>query len=391
MKKHRLLYLAVTVAALIMYIVADCGEALAFLCVILIIPVVTFAMQCIAMGGIRINCKVIKSCRVGKILPITFTLERKSRLILGVVRAEAVFENLLFSESENIELNFQPEEDKRMTFTYLFYTKESGAVRFSVSGIECYDLLGLFRWYRSADIEEEIKVYPPELSLRAELSLRPESKEFGDLYDYNRRGQDVSEVAGLREYVSGDPVRSIHWKLSGKMGKMIVREFGYPSNYNTLILYEMTKNAGDRQISNKCNDAVLALTTSLSRSLIEMGLEHNVGRIYMRELQTIPVNSQSTYEQMADQLLYMQIPERENGINTAFLFLRGNFRNEYTKIIYITSVYDGEALKRISETADLIVIHVAEGKEIGYAKGLGYTVIPVDADTYQKSMHNIVL
>ena len=39
----------------------------------------------------------------------------------------------------------------------------------------------------------------------------------------SRRGNDPGEVRAIREYVPGDPVRNIHWKLSEKTDKLLVK------------------------------------------------------------------------------------------------------------------------------------------------------------------------
>ena len=38
-----------------------------------------------------------------------------------------------------------------------------------------------------------------------------------------RKGQS-GELIGLRTYAKGDPLRSIHWKVSAKQGRLVVRE-----------------------------------------------------------------------------------------------------------------------------------------------------------------------
>ncbi len=391
MWKNRILYVIIVFAALVSYIMADRSEALVFLCVLLVIPLTVLFIQVFAMRSISIRCDVKATCRTGTSTPVVFTLVKNNKMPLGIVHVNVIFNNIMFAEKKVVSLNLQPGEEKTMVFEYHFFAGDCGALKICVSNADYYDMLGLFKWRRTVSIEKEVRVYPPELHLNTKLSRRPETKSFGELYDQYKKGQDVSEVADLRDYVDGDSMSSIHWKLSGKLDRMIVREFGSPSNYNTLILYEMMKMSKGSHISNSCNNGVLALTTALSYSMMEMGLEHNVGRIYMRELQTVPVNSFRTHEQMAENLLYIPIQKEDNGGNTSYIFLRGNYRNKYTKIIYITPTYDEDSLKQIADEADLMVIHVVEGKNLEYVTRMDYTVIPVNVDNYQDSIYNIVL
>ena len=38
-----------------------------------------------------------------------------------------------------------------------------------------------------------------------------------------KKGYDFSEVTGIREYIPGDKLQNIHWKLSAKKDILMVR------------------------------------------------------------------------------------------------------------------------------------------------------------------------
>ena len=255
--------------------------------------------------------------------------------------------------------------------------------------MKCYDHLGIFCWTRPGASQKEVLVYPAQLQLNTQLLRRPETIISGELYDQNRKGQDVSEVSGLREYEKGDSLGSIHWKLSSKIDTLVVREFGYPANYNILVLYNVMAIFGENEISNQRNDAVLAFTSALSRSMVERNLEHNVG-CAAGELQDFPVYSLATCEQMVLNLLCRPVHEK-NGRDSLYRFLQTDIRRKYTKIIYITPEYEESAARQLSRELDLTIIQVNQDDGKEYMATEGYSVIPVDAETYQKKAYNIVL
>ena len=41
-----------------------------------------------------------------------------------------------------------------------------------------------------------------------------------------KKGDDRSEIYGIREYADGDTVRNIHWKLTSSQNRLMVKEFG---------------------------------------------------------------------------------------------------------------------------------------------------------------------
>lgn len=391
MWRYRIPYLAVICAAATAYVLADRSEALFFLVILILLPLLSALLEHFALKSLSLSCRLKGSCRLGQKMGIRFRVKRKHALPLGAICMDVLFDNRLFREKQKVELVLCSGESRDMTFYYRYSGDNCGRVRVTAGDIACYDVLGLFCWKKKIDLEEDFVIYPPELSLHMELSRRPETKNVGELYDPYKKGQDVNEVSNLREYAPGDALHSIHWKLSSKMDKLIVREFGYPSNYNTVILYEVMKESSAGPIHNQCNNAVLALTVNVSYGLMERNVKHNVGRVFEGKVQTVPVQSVSAHELMEAGLLAMPMAEQGNLAGTVDIFLTENSKNEYTKVIYITPVYEEGALKPLVQAVDLTVIHVLRGKNVGYTASADYTIIPVDADTYQEHLHSMVI
>jgi len=61
---------------------------------------------------------------------------------------------------------------------------------------------------------------------KAHRSGREDGRLQDRSYADERYESDPSVTCGIREYIPGDSIRSIHWKLSEKTGKTMVREYG---------------------------------------------------------------------------------------------------------------------------------------------------------------------
>jgi len=81
----------------------------------------------------------------------------------------------------------------------------------------------------------------------------------------------------------------------------------------------------------------------------------------------------------------------KNGRDSLYRFLQTDIRRKYTKIIYITPEYEESAARQLSRELDLTIIQVNQGDGKEYMATEGYSVIPVDAGTYQKKAYNIVI
>ena len=120
MWKHRIWYLAVVIAALISYLAADRQEPLVLLCVLVLTPFFSAVLQWTAMGEIHVECDVLGTCRMGQEISVCFDLHRKSRMPLGTVQMQVVFENVLYGDKRAAWVWLQPSEQKDMKFVYLF-------------------------------------------------------------------------------------------------------------------------------------------------------------------------------------------------------------------------------------------------------------------------------
>ena len=74
-----------------------------------------------------------------------------------------------------------------------------------------------------------------------------------------------------------------------------------------------------------------------------------------------------------------------------YRFLQEDIRQKYTKLIYITPDYEESSARQLSRELDLTIIQITQGSGKEYMATHGYSVIPVDTDTYQKKAHNIVI
>jgi uncharacterized protein (DUF58 family) len=96
-----------------------------------------------------------------------------------------------------------------------------GVFREADAGLLSRFPIGLFRKYRRATVASDIVVFPvPEASAVADVP--PEDARGGRPHPH-RRGSGA-EIRTLRDFVSGDDPRDLHWKQSARMRRWIVRE-----------------------------------------------------------------------------------------------------------------------------------------------------------------------
>lgn len=97
-----------------------------------------------------------------------------------------------------------------------------GTVRCEAVRVRRMDLLGIF-WLPMPPVKPvEVLLMPEKIPFAGELRAAVPAP---DPAGAAGRGTGRGEWTGVRGYREGDPLREIHWKLTARTGKMVVREY----------------------------------------------------------------------------------------------------------------------------------------------------------------------
>lgn len=156
----------------------------------------------------------------------------------------------------------------------------------------CYDYLGLFRFRLKGLFPGVVFVRPypvnieptPDLSRYLARSWRP------------KPGGGFGENHELRLYRPGDNLQQIHWKLTAKTGKLILRETVEPDS--SLVLLKLDLMGTEAEIDEK-----LGKLLWLSGYLLDSGIRHEIRALTGSGLQMWPVRETADTHRALDALL----------------------------------------------------------------------------------------
>ena len=243
----------------------------------LALPFVSLLLSLPGMATLRVRLLlqgeegVLARTRKGASLPLSIEASTPWPLPSGQVRLRLTVENTLTGtrtqERLVLALGGQP-----LVLEHALTSPACGLVTCTVSRVWASDLLGLFSLPvpmkgrgRSAAF-----FYPractPALSLRPQQN--PDSE--GERYSLTKPGDDLSELFGLRDYRQGDKLSRIHWKLSQKTGRTLVKEPSLPLADSLLFLLDLNGQGEEA-------DALLDVFATLSGFLIQQEAAHRVG------------------------------------------------------------------------------------------------------------------
>jgi len=109
-------------------------------------------------------------------------------------------------------------------------TDRSGVLFCTLTRVRVYDYLGLFGLPMRGSRNLRIVVEPKPLPIPNQ-----EEADADSVFSWKPKNGGFSENHELRLYVPGDSLRQIHWKLSAKTGKLIIREPMIPDMGKVLV------------------------------------------------------------------------------------------------------------------------------------------------------------
>ena len=109
-------------------------------------------------------------------------------------------------------------------------TDRSGVLFCTLTRVWAYDYLGLIGLPLRGQRKFRVVVEPKPLPIPNE-----EDADADNVFAWKPKSGGFSENHELRLYVPGDSLRQIHWKLTAKTGKLIIREPMIPDPGNVLV------------------------------------------------------------------------------------------------------------------------------------------------------------
>ncbi len=195
-------------------------------------PVLILLFSLPAMLTMRLTLETPPSVTRGEKGELRLRFSARSFLPVGAMRLQISAKNRFTGKMVNYTPRYY--NLRRGSASFAIPTDACGALLIQVQRWECRDLLGLLRIGKRCPSPVVCVVMPVphepepmvdfEAALQTQTRLRP------------KYGGGFAEEHELREYRPGDMSNSIHWKLSSKADKLIVREAQEEANKDIFVV-----------------------------------------------------------------------------------------------------------------------------------------------------------
>lgn len=215
---------------------------------------------------------------------------------------------------------------RSITLNYRLRCPRRGYHRIGPLLMESGDLFGLQRRFRSGRNQDYVAVLPTVAYIDTfnVAARRPQ----GPVRTSNRVYEDPTRIAGIREYVPGDPMNRVHWKATARTGQLFVKTNEPATVIGGTLILDLHKDSyfppEDRERLME-----LAITTTASIGYLlqmsgeQLGMLTNardaaeVARFEVKSKQTLSrqdANNSIEGEAQSDRLSPVQVPTTRSTI-----------------------------------------------------------------------------
>ena len=156
------------------------------------------------------------------------------------------------------------------TISLPFEFQVRGLYEIGVESIIFYDFLRLFSIKRRINKVGSVVIGPRDLAEGFPVHTANQEQE-NTVIAGGQETRNGGDISGIRDFNENDTLRQVHWKLSARLSKMIVKTYWENSCDNIVILSDLFAHEGDRLLDRRLTDCVVEITRRVSYLLTERG------------------------------------------------------------------------------------------------------------------------
>ena len=225
-------------ASAVLYAFTRVAPSLLLLCASVFVPLAAVLLSRFGASGISVSLEVPAGLRKGTEASCTLIIENRSIIPAAHIGMMLNVRNNLTGQERNIPLGFSAAPREKRELPFNFGSAYCGQFQFSCENLRVYDFLQLYG-IRMAQPSQMKRLMPPETFL-VQVSLLGSDISLGgtEVFTVDRIGQDHTEPFQIRDYVEGDSIRNIHWKLSNKFDRYIVIDPSLELERSLLLVWD---------------------------------------------------------------------------------------------------------------------------------------------------------
>lgn len=248
----------------------------------LCIPWISMAVNLYLKKQIQISISLPVTLEKKEEAAVTITVHNSSHLPYARMYCEITVENQLTQEKVPLLFRIQGGTAEETDTVLDLMSEHCGYLHAYPSAVWLTDWIGFLpvrcrnveqKFQNSAGERKGTAVLPDTFHPHIYMDMVQNMREDAENWSQIQKGNDASEVFALRDYVPGDSLKQIHWKLSSKRGQLIVRDASFPVEKSLLLFWD--KNTAETEPEEM--DAMAECAASVSQEILNLGYRFTLG------------------------------------------------------------------------------------------------------------------
>lgn len=313
-------------------------------------------------GQFKYNQKCVWRGEKGKKSPFFIKIDHRRKLwVTGTIVLDVEMKNSMFNEEFSQRLKLEIGSNDNI-FNIAIPNNLSGEWSLYCRNAWGVDVFGLSR-AKIRNFEGVCAcIYPHSVKVRIERSKATVGSPKEDGVIQNRRGNDPSEMYDIREYVPGDDIRSIHWKLSCKTDQLILRQASEPSHYDVVVLLDIGLMKNEKRLSDKLLEGAVANAISIVEQLIKQGIKFCMAIPTDSGIQISEIQTEREFRKMLPKWLGTPI-QKENGAGLSY-FITEQLEQYFSRLVIISAGTYEQNLNGLNQRIGVTVVSSVKGTEV---------------------------
>lgn len=263
---------------------------------VLLCGILSFAWLCLLRNKLEFDVNTdVRSCVRGE--DSQFQVFVKNRGWLPATGVNAVFftsdPDGVDEQTTALRLTLSPKEERSFGFSARF--PHIGNYRAGIRRMELSDIFGIFRAVRNEEKSYSVEVLPQVAhisSMPVTANVQTESSRMSVQSLLNG-----SDYTGVREYAFGDPIKTIHWKLSAHAGGLMTKQMESYSNTGMSVVLNLQIPTSDGAARMDEFDAVIETGVAAGDYAARQGMDYDL--LFYRQngnvMRTVPSSFRSLH------------------------------------------------------------------------------------------------
>ncbi|MCD7866420.1 MAG: DUF58 domain-containing protein [Clostridiales bacterium] len=213
-------------------------------------------------------------CRRGDRQSFGLALHNKGPLVFPSVKVTLRLSDLFGGTDSTLdtEMALVPFERRQLDMDVRF--THIGTYTVSVQKLKIGDLMGLFQRDGEGGAEHEVQVLPHVWKLvRFPMSHQVNNENPMSRQSSERDGMDYT---GVREYEQGDPIKTIHWKLSAHTSDYMAKQMVTIGMTGLAVILDLYSSREDSEVRMDLYDGLVEGACALCGYALRQHLDHEI-------------------------------------------------------------------------------------------------------------------